>query len=163
VLRSVAEWPTIDGRAASSFAVMTGQSTPPAGTCDFHHAHLFATDLDASLAFYRRWFGAEVAWDGVFAGVRNVFVRIGTGRLHFYDQPPRAHGRGAVHHLGLRVHGLDALSERLRDGGVALRSDIRRHPEGSYLMVEAPDGVLLELFEPDLAGLPEAAARYFLD
>ena len=142
---------------------MTGNSTPSAGTCDFHHAHLFASDLDAALAFYRQWFGAEVAWDGIFAGVRNVFVRIGSGRLHFYDQPPPAPGRNAVHHLGIRVHGLESLIARMREGGVTLRSAIRRHPEGSYLMLEAPDGVLLELFEPDPAGLPDAAVRYFSD
>jgi catechol 2,3-dioxygenase-like lactoylglutathione lyase family enzyme len=142
---------------------MTAHPASNAAICDFHHAHLFASDLDASLAFYRRWFGAEVAWDGIFAGARNVFVRIGSGRLHFYAQPPRDGGRGAVHHLGLRVRGLEALARRLRAGGVALRSDVRRHPEGSYLMVEAPDGVLLELFEPDPAGLPEAAVRYFSD
>ena len=56
-----------------------------------------------------------------------------------------------------------ALIARMREGGVMLRSAIRRHPEGSYLMLEAPDGVLLELFEPDPAGLPEAAVRYFSD
>jgi len=142
---------------------MTPQPAAPAVTCDFHHAHLFASDLDAAVEFYRRWFGAEVAWDGIFAGVRNVFVRLGAGRLHFYDQAPRAHGRNAVHHLGIRVRGLDALIARLRDSGVGLRSEIRRHPEGSYLMLEAPDGVLLELFEPDLSGLPQAAVQYFAD
>ncbi len=134
---------------------------PP--SCELHHAHLFAADLDATIAFYRRWFGAEVAWDGLFAGVRNVFVRIGRGRLHFYAQPPRERGRNAVHHLGIKVHGLAALVARMREGGVPLRSEIRRHPEGGYLMLEAPDGVLLELFEPDPAGLPEAAVRYFAD
>ncbi len=142
---------------------MTGNPAASAGPCVFHHAHLFASDLDASLAFYRRWFGAEIAWDGIFAGVRNVFVRIGGGRLHFYDQPPRGRGINAVHHLGVRVRGLEALITRMRDAGVALRSDLRRHPEGCYLMLEAPDGVLLELFEPDPAGLPDAAAQYFSD
>jgi catechol 2,3-dioxygenase-like lactoylglutathione lyase family enzyme len=139
-------------------------SDPPApARCDFHHAHLFASDLDATIAFYRRWFGAEVAWDGTFAGARNVFVRLGSGRLHFYDQPPRGHGRNAVHHLGIRVRGLRRLGERMRAAGLDVEDRLRRHPEGSYLMLEAPDGVLLELFEPDLAGLPDAAVRYFAD
>jgi catechol 2,3-dioxygenase-like lactoylglutathione lyase family enzyme len=163
MLRGVRWCPTIIGRATPTFAIMTGQPAVPAETCDFHHAHLFASDLDASLEFYRRWFGAEVAWDGTFAGVRNVFVRLGAGRLHFYDQAPRAHGRNAVHHLGIRVRGLESLIARMRDGGVALRSGIHRHLEGNYLMLEAPDGVLLELFEPDPAGLPEAAVQYFAD
>lgn len=143
--------------------MMPEQLAPVPATCDFHHAHLFASDLDAVIAFYRRWFGAEIAWDGMFAGSRNVFLRIGSGRLHFYAQPPRDHGRNAVHHLGIRVRGLEALVARMRDGGVNLEGAIRRHPEGIYLMLEAPDGVLLELFEPDPAGLPDAAVRYFID
>lgn len=142
---------------------MPEQQAPVPAACDFHHVHLFASDLDAAIAFYRRWFGAEVAWDGMFAGSRNVFLRIGSGRLHFYAQPPRDHGRNAVHHLGIRVRGLEALVARMRDGGVNLKGAIRRHPEGIYLMLEAPDGVLLELFEPDPAGLPDAAVRYFID
>ncbi len=143
--------------------MMDQQQASAPGTCDFHHAHLFASDLDAAIAFYRRWFGAEVAWDGIFAGSRNVFLRIGSGRLHFYAQPPRDHGRNAVHHLGIRVRELEALVDRMREGGVKITSAIRRHLEGTYLMLEAPDGVLLELFEPDPAGLPDAAVRYFAD
>ncbi|MFQ1062509.1 VOC family protein [Bordetella trematum] len=116
--------------------------------CDLHHVHLFATDLDASLAFYQRWFGAKVVWDGDYAGARNVFLRIGQGRLHFYEQPPRAAGRNAFHHLGIQVGGLDALYERMRAGGVVLPQAVKRSAQGAYLMVQAPDGVLIEVFEP---------------
>ena len=112
-----------------------------------HHTHLFASDLDASLRFYQEWFGAEVLADHHFAGARNVMVRIGDGRLNFYDQPPRDRGRNAIHHLGIQVEGLTELVERMAAGGIEMRSAIRILPELDYIMIAAPDGVLLELFE----------------
>lgn len=56
--------------------------------CDLHHVHLFASDLDASLRFYRQMFGAEILFDETVAGVRNVMIRIGTGRINFYISRP---------------------------------------------------------------------------
>ena len=129
----------------------------------FHHAHLFAADLDATLDFWRRWFDAAILYDGAAAGARNVFVDVGGGRLHFYDQPPRDHGRNAVHHLGIRVESLKALVERMREGDVAFRSSIREHATFRYVMREAPDGVLLEPFEPVVEATEDPApTRYFL-
>lgn len=113
----------------------------------FHHAHLFATDLDASLEFYRRWFGAEVVADREFGGARNVMVRIGDGQLNFYQQPPRDLGRNAIHHLGFQVTDLSGLVAEMAEGGVEFRTPIRELPELDYVMVAAPDNVLLELFE----------------
>ncbi|MBI5606636.1 MAG: VOC family protein [Deltaproteobacteria bacterium] len=114
---------------------------------NLHHVHIFASDIDASLKFYSRWFGARVIWDDNFAGARNVFVQIGGGHLHFYDQPPQGSGKNTFHHLGIQVDDLDALYLRLKEGGFPLRQPVKRFAEGAYLMVEAPDGVLLELFE----------------
>lgn len=114
---------------------------------DFHHAHLMCSDIAATIAFFTRWFGAEVADDVVFAGARNVFLRIGAGRIHLYDQPPRAQGRSAIHHLGLHTDDLRGLVARMQAGGFVFRKPITEDPLGRYVMVEAPDGVLLELFE----------------
>ncbi len=47
-----------------------------------HHPHLFCSDVDATIAFYRDWFGAEVRYDGPYADTRNVFLKIGTGAMH---------------------------------------------------------------------------------
>jgi len=118
---------------------------------NMHHVHLFASDIDASLKFYAKWFGAKVIWDGIYANARNVFVQIGGGRIHFYDQPPRGDGKNAYHHLGFQIDDLDGLYKRMEEEGFPLRQPIKRSADGAYLMVEAPDGVLLELFEP----LPE--------
>ena len=126
-----------------------------------HHTHLFAADLEASLAFYRRWFGAEVLGDEVFAGARNVLVAIGDGRLNFYDQPPRDRGRNAVHHLGIQTDDLEALVERMRAGGVAFHKPITRVGDLGYVMVEGPDGVLIELFEAKAADYTGGTGRWF--
>lgn len=114
-----------------------------------HHTHLMASDIEASLEFYRRWFDAVVVADFDYAGARNVFVAVGSGRLHFYDQPPRSTERNAINHVGLVVRGLDALADAMRDAGVSLPKGVQRFADGNYLMVEAPDRVLLELFEPN--------------
>ena len=127
-----------------------------------HHTHLFASDVDRSIAFWRDQFGAVVVLDAVFAGARNVFLRIGEGRLHLYDQAPRHRGAGTVHHLGIETDELDALVARLKAAGVSV-TDLRRHAEGDYAMAEGPDGLLLELFQPHGKRLPTALveAGYF--
>jgi catechol 2,3-dioxygenase-like lactoylglutathione lyase family enzyme len=127
-----------------------------------HHTHLFATDVDRSIAFWRDHFGAVVVLDTVFAGARNVFMRIGEGRLHLYDQAPKHLGAGTVHHLGIETDELDALVGRLKAAGVSV-TDVRRHAEGNYAMAEGPDGLLLELFQPNSDRLPAALieAGYF--
>lgn len=132
-------------------------------TVHFHHAHLFSADLDAAVRWYREALGAEVCFDGDFGGARNVFMRIGSGRLHLYAQPPRDRGRGAVHHLGFIVDDLHALHARLGGMGVAFRSGVREFGSWRYLMCPAPDDVLLELFEIDVDAMPAELARYFGD
>lgn len=140
---------------------VTPYELPPITQVRFHHAHLFASDLDATVDFYRRWFGARVEADEVLVGSRNVMVVLGDGRLNFYDQPPRDRGRGAVHHLGLQVRDLASLVDRMRAGGVSFRKPIAEGEGFRYVMVEAPDGLLLELFESDEATMPPPAARWF--
>ncbi len=114
-----------------------------------HHPHLFASDLDATMAFYQKWFEAEVHWDGGYGGARNVFMKIGIGAIHFYEQAPRDLGRNAIHHLGFQVVGLRDLHARMEAAGIR-PNPIREDRGSTYFMVEAPDKVLLEVFEPGL-------------
>lgn len=122
-----------------------------------HHAHLMASDLDATIAFWREHFGAEVVLDADFAGARNVFLRVGQGRLHLYAQPPKHAGPAVVHHLGVETDELSGLVARLRAAGVSV-TDVRELPEARYAMAQGPDGLLLELFQPDPARVPASLA-----
>jgi catechol 2,3-dioxygenase-like lactoylglutathione lyase family enzyme len=124
---------------------------------------LFTEDIDQTIAWWRDMLDGEVAFDGDFGGARNVFMRVGSGRLHLYDQQPRDTGKGAVHHVGIRTDDLAALEQRLRAAGVEFRSGIRDFGAWKYIMCPAPDNVLLELFEVDTDQIGGDAARYFSD
>ncbi len=118
--------------------------------CDLHHTHLFASDLDASLRFYREMFGAEILFDETVAGVRNVMIRIGTGRINFYDQPPRGTGSSAVHHLGISTNDISGVVRHMEAKGFKFRNPVRDFGDLKYIMLEGPDGVLIEIFESEV-------------
>ncbi len=126
------------------------------------HIHLFASDLDLTIAFYTRWFDARVSWDGDYSGARNVFMKIGIGAMHLYEQPPRDLGRNAVHHLGFQVVGLLDLYTRMKAAGLHLPNPIREVGGGGYFMVQAPDNVVLEVFEPGPSRDPRVMEYYGL-
>jgi catechol 2,3-dioxygenase-like lactoylglutathione lyase family enzyme len=125
-----------------------------------HHAHLMASDIDATIAFWREGFGAEVVGDVEFAGARNIFLRVGASRIHLYDQPPKSAGQATVHHLGVQTDELETVVQRLRTLGVSV-TDIRREPGAAYAMAEGPDRLLVEIFQPDPAALPPNLREYF--
>ncbi len=104
---------------------------------------------------------AVVAYDGKVAGQRNVFMTVGSGRLHLYDQPPKEPQGGGIHHVGIRTDDLHGLVAHMKAVGQIFRSDIREFDGGRYIMVAAPDDVLLELFEWDSTGMDPALAEYF--
>jgi hypothetical protein len=97
-----------------------------------------ASDIDVTIGFCRDHSGAEVVFDGTFAGARNVFLQVGQGRLHLYAQPPRHPGPVTVHHLGLETDELSEVVRRLKAAGLSV-TDIRHVPEASYVMVQGPD------------------------
>ena len=115
--------------------------------CDLHHVHLFASDLDCSIRFYREMFSAEILFDEMVASVRNVLIGIGTGRINFYDQPPRDTGKSAVHHLGILTDDISALVAHMEAKGFHFRSPVRDFGDLKYIMLEGPDRVLIEVFE----------------
>jgi hypothetical protein len=55
----------------------------------------------------------------------------------------------------MQVVGLDELYSRMKNEGLNLPNAIRRFgrraDSGGYFMLEAPDGVLLEVFEPGIS------------
>lgn len=126
-----------------------------------HHVHIFASDINKSIKFYEDSFDGKIALDMELAGARNVFMRIGKGRIHFYDQPPRFSGRGNIHHFGIQTDDIDGVVKRLKSKGVAFKKDITDAGFWKYIMVPAPDDVLIELFEVDKKQIPSDFQSYF--
>ncbi|MBM4312782.1 MAG: VOC family protein [Deltaproteobacteria bacterium] len=126
-----------------------------------HHVHLFASDLDKSIAFYRDFFEGEVVLDMVLAGARNVFMKVGNGRIHFYDQPPRFSGRASIHHFGIQTDDIEGVVEKMGRRGVVFKKGITDAGFWKYIMVPAPDDILIELFEVDKNNIPAAFQSYF--
>lgn len=120
-----------------------------------HHAHLFASNLDESIKFYKDMFGANVLFDLKMAGARNVMITIGSSKINFYDQPPKDQGRGAIHHLGIETDDLEALVAHMENKGFQFIKEIKNFGPLRYVMAGAPDNVLLELFEVVKEKLPE--------
>lgn len=126
-----------------------------------HHVHIFASDLNKSIEFYQKGFDGKIILDMNVAGARNVFMRIGNGRLHFYDQPPKYSGRGNIHHFGIQTDNLEEGYKRLASMGVTFNKKITDLGFWRYIMVPAPDDILIEYFEVDKSKLPEEYQNYF--
>ena len=121
---------------------------------DLHNAHLFASDIDVTVAWWCQHLGGKILFDGALSGSRNVFLAVGSGRLHIYDQPPRGQGRNAIHHLGIKVAHLKEVWQHLQSAGLTSPNGLRENGDWRYAMIAAPDGVLVELFEFDDPAAP---------
>lgn len=126
-----------------------------------HHVHLFASDLDKSIAFYQDFFNGKVVLDMELAGARNVFMKVGSGRVHFYDQPPRFLGRGSIHHFGIQTDDIVGLVDKMKRRGVVFKKGITDAGFWKYIMVPAPDDILIELFEVDKNKISAELQNYF--
>jgi len=126
-----------------------------------HHVHIFASDLDESIRFYREFLGGEIILDMELAGARNVFMKIGKGRIHFYDQPPKFSGRGSIHHFGIQTDDIESVVDMMKEGGIVFTREISDQGFWKYIMVPAPDDILIELFQVDKQQLPSQFQDYF--
>jgi catechol 2,3-dioxygenase-like lactoylglutathione lyase family enzyme len=111
------------------------------------HTHIFASDIKATLSFWQDILGAELLFDMEIAGARNVMIGIGTGRINIYTQPPREGKGGAYHHLGIQTDDVDALVEHMKIKGFQVEQQVKDHGFIKYVMVMAPDNILLEIFQ----------------
>jgi catechol 2,3-dioxygenase-like lactoylglutathione lyase family enzyme len=126
-----------------------------------HHVHIFASDLNKSIKFYEDAFDGKIVLDVELAGARNVFMRVGNGRMHFYDQPPRFSGRGSIHHFGIQTDDIEGVINKLKSMGVVFKKNITDAGFWKYIMIPAPDDILIELFEVDKKQIPSEFLNYF--
>ena len=111
------------------------------------HTHIFASDIEATLSFWRDMFDARIVFDTTVAGARNVMIAVGTGVINIYDQPPREGKGGAYHHLGIQTDDLDALVEHMKSKGFKFQKEVKDYGFMKYIMAMAPDDILLEIFQ----------------
>ena len=133
---------------------------PQPSAAGLHHIAMTVTDLEASIAWYRRVFGIvyqmEEAHEG---GVGKVLADERWGLvivLHHHDanQGERfSERRTGLDHVGLAVGSraeLEDWQRHLAGLGVS-HSPIADRPYGSVLVFRDPDNIQLELFAPPSA------------
>lgn len=127
---------------------------------DLHHAQLMTSDIDASIAFWRDGFAGEVIADMPMDGARNVFMRVGDGRIRLCEQVPEHHGPGTIRHLGIQTDDLTAVVDRLNTIGVAA-GEVHGSASAAYAIVHGPDGLVLEVFQLAIDELPSDLRNFF--
>ena len=126
-----------------------------------HHVHIFASEINKTIKFYKDFFDGKVVFDMELAGARNVFMKVGNGRIHFYDQPPKLSGRGSIHHFGIQTDDIQGVADKMKSKGIVFTKDITDAGFWKYVMVPAPDDILIELFEVDKKQIPPELLDYF--
>ena len=116
------------------------------------HVSFLTRDLAATLAFYTRLGGVVDKDVETPEGFRRGVVRLGTGRLQFFQigtETPTPHGHWAEH-VALHVSGLRALLPELHASGVPVTRDLQLSPGGRDMaFVQDPDGRQVELLEAE--------------
>lgn len=127
---------------------------------EIDHVGIAVRDLAAASRVYRLLGMPPQAGEEIAAeGVRVAMVPAGESRIELLE-PTRAespvgrflarHGEG-LHHVALRVSGLEAMAARLREAGVRLvRDEVRVGAGGHrylFLHPASTGGVLIELVE----------------
>jgi catechol 2,3-dioxygenase-like lactoylglutathione lyase family enzyme len=113
-------------------------------------------DVDAAIAFYCQQLGFTEQMHPAPA-----FAMLAHGDLRLMLSAPTGAGGGGAampdgrlpepggwNRFALQVDGLEAMVERLRDGGAKFRNDIVTGVGGKQILVEDPSGNPVELFEP---------------
>jgi catechol 2,3-dioxygenase-like lactoylglutathione lyase family enzyme len=124
------------------------------------HIHIYAAEPERSAMFYKDHFEArELVRNNNVNGDLRVFLSLGDQVLVVGSFPaglspatPPAVGDGAfthgfgIAHFGLRVDDAEAAASDLARAGVHVIGEVVREESGlTYVYVEAPDGVVIEL------------------
>lgn len=139
--------PVADIHPSLEYSLFTDTSTVHIMRINLDHAHIFASDLNATVQFFKSMFGAAQVWDETVAGVRGVRLQLGHAFIHVYDQPPKHARGGPVHHLGIETDDLHGLVDHMKSLGYVFRNPIREDRSFRYVMAAGPDDLLLELFQ----------------
>jgi lactoylglutathione lyase len=120
------------------------------------HATIRVRNMEASVDYYHRMFGAGVMLQrNLKGGKRITFLRIGDSMLELMDfgpasQPvdPREHY--GVHHIGIKTDSFDATYQELKAKGADFLGDPFEPTKGIRLVfLREPNGAVIELAQRD--------------
>jgi catechol 2,3-dioxygenase-like lactoylglutathione lyase family enzyme len=126
----------------------------------FHHVAIKVRDFERSIAFYQDVLGfrTKIAWT-MGNGTPAAMLDTGDGNyLEVFGDPNfEATPNGAILHLALRTTDVDAATERCRAAGCKVTMEPKSlvipaaEPTPVRIsFVEAPEGVVIELFQNEL-------------
>jgi predicted enzyme related to lactoylglutathione lyase len=121
----------------------------------YDHVHLKASDLDETIGFYQKNFGAEKKFSMEIRGMAIVGMDINGMTLLISDtaegenpKPGSAEPQFGLIHFGLRCDDLEGKAQELKGNGVEFTMDPTEIGGGTKIaFVKAPDEVLIELLQ----------------
>ncbi len=121
----------------------------------FHHIHVFCSDLAASERWFVEGLGAELVERRDSRGVPSAVLRLGGAQVLLRPAredeslAPAGASQFGVDHFGLQVADVDATVEELRRRGVFIEREPGDFgPRSRIAFVKGPDGVRIELVQP---------------
>ncbi len=125
----------------------------------YDHVHLRSPDPDATAAWYKKMFDAEVVRSVMSNGIERTDIKLG-GVNHFIAKVPedsalseKADGSFVgLDHIGLRVTGIDAVCKELKAKGAEFTTEPKTiRPGVRIAFVRGPQNVLIEILDRDVA------------
>jgi catechol 2,3-dioxygenase-like lactoylglutathione lyase family enzyme len=125
----------------------------------YDHIHLRSPDPEATAAYYRKMFGAEVVRSVMSNGIERTDMRLGGVAVFIAQVPDDAelakkpeHSFVGLDHIGLRVNDIDRVCAELKDKGAEFTVEPRTiRPGVRIAFVRGPQNVLIELLDRDVA------------
>lgn len=123
----------------------------------YDHVHLKASNLEETISFYQKNFGAVQKFSAKIRGMSIVGMDINGMTLLISDtaegenpHPGSAELHYGLIHFGLRCQDLEQSAAELKNNGVEFTMDPTDIREGTKIaFIKAPDQVLIELLQRD--------------
>ena len=130
------------------------------------HVSIRCRDLETSIEFFRRMFGAEIMLRRHLDGSKRItFLRIGDTMLELMDMGPASEPvdpmeHYGVHHIGIKVDDFESTYRDLQSKGAAFIGEPFEPTPGIRLaFLREPNGAVIELAQRDPRVFQDALAK----
>jgi lactoylglutathione lyase len=125
------------------------------GVVGLHHAGVYVSNLERSIAFYGDVFGLELAERLSLDGEEIAFLSVGSARLELIQSGSGPRPDGVVDHVAFEVNNLDVLVQQLRERRVSVLDSVPLAVPAlgaRIVFCLGPDAERIELFEGQYTG-----------